>query len=212
MLTIFTGALAGVVHVLSGPDHLAAVAPLALDSRRRAWLAGCTWGVGHTSGVMVVAVLAVLLRDVLPPVDVISFWSERLVGAALIALGFWALRAALRLGATVHAHGAATHEHVHVHRGPAIVRRLGHAHASFLMGVLHGVAGTSHFLGVLPALALPTRTAALGYIAAFGVGSIVAMTGFGAALGAAPGPRTHRAFMLTASALAFAVGGVWLVH
>jgi hypothetical protein len=37
------------------------------------------------------------------------------------------------------------------------------------------------------------------------------MTGFGAALGAAPGPRTHRAFMLSAAVIAFTVGGAWLL-
>jgi len=87
MLTAITGALAGLFHVLAGPDHLAAVAPLAVDGDRRGWLAGWTWGVGHTSGVVVVALLAVALRDLLPPVDAISAWSERLVGAALIAVG-----------------------------------------------------------------------------------------------------------------------------
>jgi hypothetical protein len=206
MLTLLSGALAGLVHVLSGPDHLAAVAPLAIADRRRGWVAGFTWGIGHTSGVVTVAILAVLLRDVLPPIEMISAWSERLVGAALIAVGFWALRAALRIRTAPHRHGALTHEHVHV-QAP---RGFRHAHASFMMGVLHGIAGSSHFLGVLPALALPTRAAALSYIAAFGAGSIVAMTGFGAALGAAPGPRTQRAFMLSAAALAFLVGGAWL--
>jgi hypothetical protein len=211
MLTLVSGAVAGVVHVLSGPDHLAAVAPLALADRRRGWLAGCTWGVGHTSGVITVAALAVLLRDALPPIDVISAWSERLVGAALIAVGFWALRAGLRLGTASHAHGPLTHQHVHVRAGAPLARRLGHPHASFLMGVLHGVAGSSHFLGVLPALALPTRAAALTYIAAFGAGSIVAMTAFAAALAAAPGVRAQRIFMLTAATLAFLVGGTWLL-
>jgi hypothetical protein len=37
------------------------------------------------------------------------------------------------------------------------------------------------------------------------------MTGFGAVLGAAPGPRTRRAFMLTAALMAFVVGGAWLM-
>jgi hypothetical protein len=210
MLTVATGALAGLVHVLAGPDHLAAVAPMAIADRRRGWYAGFTWGVGHTSGVVTIATLAVLLRDVLPPIELISSWSERLVGGALIAVGFWALRRGLRIGAAPHAHNGTSHEHVHVQRG-AFARRVGHAHASFLMGVLHGVAGGSHVLGVLPALALPTQAASLAYIAAFGIGSIGAMTGFGAAMGAAPGPRTHRAFMLTASALAFIFGTAWLV-
>jgi hypothetical protein len=209
MLTLASGALAGLVHVLAGPDHLAAVAPMAIADRRRGWYAGFTWGVGHTSGVVAVAALAVLLRDMLPPVEVISSWSERLVGGALIAVGFWALRLGLRIEDTAHAHAGVDHEHVHVRRN---TRGLGHAHASFFMGVLHGIAGSSHFLGVLPALALPTRAASLAYIGAFGVGSVIAMTGFGAAIGAAPGPRTHRAFMLTAAVMAFAIGGVWLVR
>src|SRR5512147_3146228 len=95
MLTAITGALAGLFHVLSGPDHLAAVAPLAAADGERGWIAGWTWGVGHASGVVVVAVIAILLRDVLPPVHVISAWGERLVGGALIAIGFWALRRSL---------------------------------------------------------------------------------------------------------------------
>ena len=210
MLTLFSGALAGLVHVLAGPDHLAAVAPMAIADRGRGWYAGFTWGVGHTSGVVTVAALAVLLRDVLPLVELISAWSERLVGAALIAVGLWALRHALRIGDTPHVHNGAAHEHLHVRRGPW-ARRIGHAHASFFMGVLHGVAGSSHFLGVLPALALPTRSASLAYIAAFGGGSIVAMTLFGAAIGLAPGPRTYRTFMLAAASMACAVGAVWLV-
>ena len=64
---------------------------------------------------------------------------------------------------------------------------MGHAHASFCMGVLHGVAGSSHFFGVLPALALPTRGAALTYIGAFGVGTVLAMTIFAAVVGSLGG-------------------------
>jgi hypothetical protein len=33
MLIALTGALAGFFHVLAGPDHLAAVGPLAIESR-----------------------------------------------------------------------------------------------------------------------------------------------------------------------------------
>src|SRR5687768_3227451 len=186
MLTALTGALvSGLAHVLSGPDHLAAVAPLAAADRRRGWLTGCTWGIGHTSGVALVAMLAVLLRDLLPPLEVLSAWSERIVGVALIGIGVWALRRSLRVTMALHVHGGVPHDHLHVQAGPAWARRLGHAHASFYMGILHGVAGSSHFFGVLPALALPTQAAALLYIGAFGVGTVVAMTGFAAAVGAA---------------------------
>jgi len=216
VLTLLTGAFAGLFHVLSGPDHLAAVAPLAVEDRKRAWFAGWTWGMGHASGVVVVAVLAVLLRDVLPPVDLISAWSERIVGGALIAIGLWALRRSARIQASPHTHGRLSHQHLHVASGPTWARRMGHAHTSFCLGVLHGVAGSSHFFGVLPALALPTRSDALLYIGAFGIGSVVAMTAFAAAIGSTiargeHNPRLHRVMMTTAAVLAIVVGGVWLI-
>jgi hypothetical protein len=217
MLTAITGALvSGLVHVLSGPDHLAAVAPLAAADRQRGWLAGWTWGVGHAAGVMTVAFLAVILRDLLPPFDLLSAWSELIVGAALIGIGLWAFRHSLRIGAAAHVHGSIAHDHVHVQRGPHWIRRMGHAHAAFLMGVLHGIAGSSHFFGVLPALALPTRADALTYIAAFGVGSVVAMTAFAAVIGSSVarvhyGALPHRVLLTVASVAAVSVGGWWLV-
>ena len=216
MLIVVTGAVAGLFHVLSGPDHLAAVAPLALDGRRRGWIAGWTWGLGHASGVVVVALLGVLLRDILPPIDVLSAWSERLVGAALIGIGLWALSRGLRIAPARHQHGEWSHDHLHVQAGPAWIRRLGHAHASFCMGVLHGMAGSSHFFGVLPALALPTTSDAVLYIASFGVGTIAAMTIFAAAVGSIAvgsvhGTRAYRVMMSAAALLAIVAGGVWLM-
>jgi sulfite exporter TauE/SafE len=215
VLTLLTGSLAGLFHVLSGPDHLAAVAPLAVADKRRGWLAGWTWGIGHASGVVVVAIVAVLLRDLLPPIDVISNWSERLVGAALIGIGLWALRRSARIVPAPHAHGSVSHQHLHVTTGPRWTRRIGHAHTSFCLGVLHGIAGSSHFFGVLPALALPSRSAALLYIAAFGVGTVAAMTAFAAALGSVGARREHdyrlqRTMMTAAAVLAIIIGGVWL--
>jgi hypothetical protein len=165
--------------------------------------------------VVAVAVAATLLRDVLPPVELISAWSERVVGGALIAIGLWALRRSLQVRPAPHAHGAASHDHLHVQAGPGWLRRTSHVHASFCLGVLHGIAGSSHFFGVLPALALPTRGAALTYIGAFGVGTVMAMTAFAAAAGML-GARGHtarapRVMMVGAASVAILVGGVWLV-
>lgn len=215
MLIALTGALAGLFHVLTGPDHVAAVGPLALEGRRRGWLAGWTWGIGHASGVVVVAALAVLLRDLLPPIDQVSAWSERLVGLALIAVGFWALRRSTQVQTSPHAHGTTAHNHLHVKAGPTWLRRLGHAHAAFCLGVLHGVAGSSHFVGVLPALALPTRGAAFTYIVAFGAGTVAAMTAFAAGAGYVGGAvhrhsAASRFITATAAVTAIGVGGVWL--
>jgi hypothetical protein len=213
MLAALSGAVAGFFHVLSGPDHLAAVAPLAASDRGRGWLAGWTWGIGHASGVVVVAALAVMLRETLPPVTEISAWGERVVGGALIALGLWSLSHAVRLRRAPHTHGGTPHDHLQVQRGPRWMRRLGHGHASFAVGLLHGVAGSSHFFGVLPALALPTPAASFGYIAAFGVGTVAAMTMFAGAVGRVS-TRTaglaHHRLMAGTGVAAIAVGCVWI--
>src|SRR6266542_6751969 len=105
VISALTGFAAGLLHVLSGPDHLTAVAPIAADDHRKAWITGLNWGVGHASGVLIIGFVALLLRGVLP-VDLLSSWTERLVGAFLIGIGIWGLRKAL----TNHVHA---HKHTH---------------------------------------------------------------------------------------------------
>jgi len=187
LIVTFTGALAGLVHVLSGPDHLAAVAPFTVEDRSRSWLVGLKWGIGHTSGVWILGLLAILLRELLP-IDVLSSWSERLVGVVLIGIGFWGLKRAFstQLHYHVHEHDGIQHAHVHVHqKGERHDHREAHMHrhAPIGIGLLHGLAGTSHLFGILPALALPTRYASALYVIGFGVGSILAMTSFSWVLG-----------------------------
>ena len=82
MFAFAAGLAAGLLHVFSGPDHLAAIAPLAADGDRGQWKAGLQWGIGHTSGVLLIALLLLLLREQLP-LELISAYSERIVGCAL---------------------------------------------------------------------------------------------------------------------------------
>lgn len=199
MLTALAGLTAGLLHVLSGPDHLAAVAPLATETDRAPWRAGLQWGLGHTAGVVLVGALLVAFRDLLP-LEAISAWSERIVGLALIGVGLWGLRRAQGVASgRPHAHGPAT------------------TGASFGMGLLHGLAGSSHLFGVLPALALPTRAGALAYLGGFGAGAVIAMSAFAAVMGRLAGPAgpataaRHRALLRICSAAAIAVGLWWLV-
>lgn len=228
MFAALAGLATGLVHVLSGPDHLAAVAPLAVGDDRTHWKAGLQWGLGHTAGVLTIGVLLLLFREVLP-IDAVSAYSERIVGVALIAVGVWGVARARRLqvhrhpGGDVHAHvkpapGAPidAREHRAQHHHPAL-----HGHArsrtSFLMGALHGLAGSSHLFGILPALALPTDAAALAYLGGFGLGAVAAMTTFAAFVGLLASRAWHRGsqgyqrLLYASSAAAVLVGGVWLV-
>lgn len=221
MIAAITGLIAGMVHVWSGPDHLAAIAPLAVRQPRRAWIPGIRWGFGHSAGVAVVGLLSLLLRDLLR-VNLLSSWGERLVGVMLLGIGLWGLQKTFknRLHTHEHEHGGERHVHVHVHshkaahEQPAAHR---HTHAAFGIGILHGLAGSSHFLGVLPILAFPNMTQAVAYLAAFAIGTIASMgifASFMGAIGARFGQRsagTYQVLMSTCSVAAMLVGIFWLV-
>ena len=56
-IVAFTGLINGITHVLSGPDHLAAIAPLAVRARKKSWIPGMRWGIGHSTGVAVIGLL-----------------------------------------------------------------------------------------------------------------------------------------------------------
>ena len=223
LTTALAGLTAGLVHVLSGPDHLAAIAPLASDQRRPAWAAGALWGLGHSSGVLVVGLLALWLRGWLP-LDALSSYSERAVGIVLVAIGVWGLVRAFgrHVHSHPHKHGAWLHDHAHVHAAPATLdarhrrSRHAHTHASFLVGILHGLAGSSHLIAVLPALALPGIAASMSYLGGYGAGTVFGMTMFAAVVGwvagraRVRGERLSRMMLSACSLLAVVVGAAWL--
>lgn len=219
---LLAGLAAGAVHVLSGPDHLAAVLPFSAGARRKWWV-GLSWGVGHSVGVLVLGCIA-LAFDLAAHVEGISAIAERVVGVSLVGLGLWTLRrSGLVMHAHRHPHRESTdvgHVHVHVHVDDPSVdapdhaergRHADHAHSSLGFGVLHGVAGTGHLFGVVPALLLETG-AAVAYLGAYLVGSAASMCGFAAIAGRLVGGRGVRlAWGLRLSgALALGVGVFWL--
>ena len=62
MLTLITGLLAGALHVVATPDHLAILAPFSVEARRGAWRVGLRWGLGHAFGLVTFATAAWFLR------------------------------------------------------------------------------------------------------------------------------------------------------
>lgn len=202
MFACFAGLAAGLLHVFSGPDHLAAVAPLALSGktsrgarglRVEGWRVGLQWGLGHTAGVLLIATLLLFIKEQLP-LDAISAYSERIVGVSLILVGAWGIRGAwVRRceGAKVQGHS--------------------HAGASFAMGIIHGLAGSSHLFGVLPALAFATRPESALFLGGFGMGAMAAMSAFAAGIGfMSIRFARFNSVLYASSAAALVIGGFWL--
>jgi len=170
----------GVRHALD-PDHLVAVSTLVAEERRL-WPAarlGLWWGAGHLVPIAAVGLPLVALRVRLP-----EAWEHTVdlgVGVLLVALGLrtlWALRRE-RVHFHVHEHDGRAHPHFHTHLGGP-----DHAHAhtservrgriSFLVGVVHGLAG-SGAAAVVAMTAATSLAAGVAYLLAFGVGTWAGM-------------------------------------
>lgn len=225
------GLIASILHVVSGPDHLAAVTPLAIANKLKAWLTGLGWGLGHTAGMLLIGLLFYFFRQYIP-VETISHYSEAIVGFMLIAIGLWAFRRIYGKMPRSHSHPhshigddgvVVTHVHDHDHEG---LNRHLHAHhtvenqsffPAFFIGTIHGFAGVSHLLGVLPTLAFPSNTDSAYYLIAFGLGTLLAMVTFSFLLGYVSHhsserfkPSIFKGVQIAGASLSVVVGFFWL--
>ena len=182
------------LHVITGPDHLAAVTPFAIESKRKAWKIGLMWGIGHLVGMLGIGVLFTLFKEFIP-LEEISLYSEQLVGVVLLGIGVWVLFKIFRKKKHhrhLHLHtenNPVLHSHEHYHEKDKTHRHSHNKHlkqnnfASFSIGILHGFAGIAHFLLFLPVFAFDTRFDSLSYVLGFGMGILVAMTTYAFIIG-----------------------------
>ena len=174
---ILTGIVAGFVHVVSGADHLIAMAPAAINNPQKALKNSFSWGLGHSSGVLLLAFLAIFIKDI-TPLNKFSNIAEFLVGISLLFVGVFAVRNSFQLSIHSHSHrhkNGIAHRHLHFHVKEQKNNK--HSHALTGLGLLHGIAGGSHFLAVLPALALPLTSSSL-YLFSYLTGSLISMNLF----------------------------------
>ena len=175
LISLVTGFIAGAIHVVGGADHLVAMAPGGFRRPSSALKQGIAWGVGHSAGVLILAGIAVIAKDLIN-IDHLSSLAELAVGVVLLFVGVYAIRTAFNVNIHKHDHihgGSSNHNHVHFHLfGKKYHGR--HSHAATGLGVLHGLAGASHLIAVIPALALPPLEA-IAYMGSYLLGSIMAM-------------------------------------
>jgi ABC-type nickel/cobalt efflux system permease component RcnA len=197
LLRFGTALLLGLFHSID-VDH--AVAASTVVSGRPAWPMalryGLQWGLGHSVAVLLagVALLGFGVR--------ISARFERIaelgVGILLIVLGALALRTLGKLHlhrppahgdhAHLHAHGsAAPHDHLHAHADPSAVDQRHHPSRPLVVGLVHGLAGSSGALALIPVTLIGSWMTGILYLVAFGLGVTAGMALF--ALGLAEAIR-----------------------
>jgi len=181
-IPFFLGLFAALFHVLTGPDHLAAVTPLVLEKKSKYWKIGIGWGLGHVLGMLLIGGLFYFFKEQIP-VTYISENSEKFVGFMLIGIGIWAFyRARSKQKKMRYPH---THQqdnkiisHIHpvkkTHQHTKNIKEH-NAWLSFSIGIIHGFAGISHFILMLPVLGYQSDFKAIQYMIGFATGIVAAM-------------------------------------
>jgi hypothetical protein len=177
------GFLLGMQHALEA-DHVAAVSSIAAGRSHVGDIVkhGLTWGLGHTLTLFAFAGAAILLGRAIP--EQFARPLETAVGVMLVGLGAHVLWRLWRDRVHFHRHGhgdGTVHIHAHSHAGERVAhKRSAHTHAhgfrwrTLAVGLMHGMAGSAALL-VLAVSQASSPAAGLGYVALFGIGSMVGM-------------------------------------
>jgi len=215
------GFLLGLRHATDA-DHIAAVSTFVSQDRSlvRSCLVGTFWGAGHTVALFVAGLATITFRLTISPAMERTF--EMLVALVLILLGGHALLQLLaptQLPHYEHAHDGAPHRHLHVHLSRSTVHAHAHlltaARRPFLVGLLHGVAGSAALM-LLVLSTLPSPLAGLLYIVVFGAGATAGMLVLSGLIAVpffvtADRSRTLQTAIRATAGAGSLVLGVWLV-
>jgi hypothetical protein len=223
------GFIAGLLHTLAGADHLAALTPLTIGrSSARASLLGALWGFGHSTGQLILGILLVVLKDRFEAfVPALTRWGGTTVGLSLIGIGglglleLWQDHRAEQTAASadVALAGSGGSGSVSVGSSGSSIDKdaeesRGLSMGLFANGILFGLQPDALFV-IIPALTLP-RWAAVSYISMFVIGTVAAMGGYTAVIGATSKAIQERNPWLTtnlsvlASCTAIVIGAIVL--
>ena len=198
LLALTLGFLLGLKHATDA-DHVVAVSTIVSEYRnawRGIWV-GASWGLGHSTPLLVLGVIILLLKDaILDRYEEIASVLEFGVAVMLVFLGaqvFWNLRRG-RLHVHEHTHDDATHLHVHATHESDTDAGVEPPHGffrpgrpffrvkSYFIGIVHGLAGSAAvMLVLLPEIEL--FWVGVGYLVLFGVGTMLSMAAVTLVLG-----------------------------
>ncbi|GLC52935.1 hypothetical protein PLESTB_000689900 [Pleodorina starrii] len=228
----WAGLAAGFLHTLCGPDHLAALTPLTIGRNRFAASAlGALWGFGHSTGQLILGLIFVVLKERFHDlVPFLSKWAGIVVPLTLIAIGvmgiyesFFEKDAEAHAEAEAEAVGLALAGGGSVSSGKSsssspssVSAGLKSGFATYATGIVYGLQPDALFV-VIPALALPTKLAAIAYCSMFVIGTVSAMGGYTLLIGTTSQalikeqPWLQKHLSTVASGIAIAVGLLMLL-
>jgi sulfite exporter TauE/SafE len=192
LVALSLGLLLGLRHATDA-DHVVAISTIVSEYRnawRGIWV-GASWGLGHTTPLLVVGTAVLFLKGtVAEQYEKFSPYLEFGVGIMLVFLGvqvFWTLR---RHRFHLHEHLEEENPHVHLHGHQTETEPVEEANhrffrpgkpffrlKSYLIGVVHGLAGSAAvMLVVLATDEVTSFWVGIFYILIFGVGTIISMS------------------------------------
>eukprot|EP00959_Pyramimonas_sp_CCMP1952_P444739 9312163-Pyramimonas_sp.AAC.1 len=83
------GLILGVVHVITGPDHVTALMSLAVGTSWKSFYLGVRWGFGHSTGLLIMALVFLAAKGHLDFKKLT--WLDGIVGVMMIALGAYGI-------------------------------------------------------------------------------------------------------------------------
>ncbi|MFN8452728.1 MAG: sulfite exporter TauE/SafE family protein [Anaerolineae bacterium] len=173
LILLGTGIVLGLEHALE-TDHIVAVVTLTSQTKsvRRAVLLGVSWGLGHALTLIVIGFIILVTRLVIP--EQIALLLEMLVGVVLIGLGIDTAWKALKGDLHYHTHEHDGVQHTHLHSHHHTHDHAHHTRRSFLVGVVHGLAGSAALV-LLVVSTFDSVGSGVAFIVCFGLGSVIGM-------------------------------------
>lgn len=167
LLTVY----AGFSHAFE-TDHLLAVSNIVSqrNSTLKALKDGIFWGLGHTSTILLVGIIMLLVKVQINPAY--FHYLEASVGVMLVALGAYRL---YKLKTGLVKGTFSKHSHPHQHEISVANTGVKKLHlVSYSIGLVHGLAGSGELV-LLVMLQIASPQSGFLYLLIFGVGSILGM-------------------------------------
>lgn len=213
--TSIGGLLAGGLHAVTGPDHLAALLPSSVG--KTGWggaRVGAIWGLGHGLSAMFLGYCAFFLKDKITGkfsfLDKLATLAETAVGVSLLAIGLLGVKESMEIE---EEHAVDAMNEGKGGKGSMTSR------AIFANGILHGFSWDGA-PSIAPAIAMTSWKAATIFLFSYSLGTIITMSISAGTIGAlstrigkmSKTPDFPKGLSFFSSLLAVVIGLYWIAQ